>query len=575
MPVAPELEVINSPLSDHIQHWESFLSSHPDRLFASYILSGLRSGFRVGFCWSKPLRSARRNIPSVYQHPHVIDQYIEKEKAAHNLVGPLHSTQLSTGQQVHINRIGIIPKGHSTEKWRLITNLSFPPDNSVNDGINTLWCSLEYTKVEKVALAAMSLGYGSLLAKIDIKSAYRIVPVHPVDRPLLGIKWKDRHYIDTKLPFGLRSAPKIFNALADALEWCFRKQGVTDVDHYLDDFITLGPPGSLRCAENLRMIREVTTALGVPLAEDKSQGPSTALVFLGILIDTQAGTLSLPEEKLSRIQLSLNHWMHKKFCRRKELESLVGLLHHAAKVVPPGRSFLQRMISHLRGGSRDNHFIRLNKSFKADLLWWKTFCSIWNGVAVIRTPKLPEIRLTTDASGLWGCGAFWDNHWFQFEWPPRIADQHITFKELVPIMLAITVWGHRWRGLHVHCLCDNEAVVAIVTSRFSKQSELMHLLRILEAHFHLHISASHIPGRMNMLADCLSRNQLTSFRLQGPQMDKFPTPLPLMAPDLLFDLTLDWSSPTWITLLSVGNSKINHQVIQFSTQTVLPVLHKI
>ena len=55
-------------------------------------------------------------------------------------------------------------------------------------------------------------------SKIDIKSAYRIVPVHPEDRPLLGMRWQGKIYVDATLPFGLRSAPKIFNALADAAQ---------------------------------------------------------------------------------------------------------------------------------------------------------------------------------------------------------------------------------------------------------------------------------------------------------------------------------------------------------------------
>ena len=59
------------------------------------------------------------------------------------------------------------------------------------------------------------LGVGSLLAKIDIESAYRLIPVHPQDRPLQAVQWDGQIYIDPMLPFGLRSAPKIFNAVAE------------------------------------------------------------------------------------------------------------------------------------------------------------------------------------------------------------------------------------------------------------------------------------------------------------------------------------------------------------------------
>ena len=56
------------------------------------------------------------------------------------------------------------------------------------------------------------------MAKMDIKIAFRVVPVHPDDRMLLGMMWDGHYYVDGVLPFGLRSAPKIFNALANALQ---------------------------------------------------------------------------------------------------------------------------------------------------------------------------------------------------------------------------------------------------------------------------------------------------------------------------------------------------------------------
>ena len=74
-----------------------------------------------------------------------------------------------------------------------------------------------------VVMKALQLGKGSLIAKIDIKSAYRLVPVSPLDSHYLGTKW-DGQICRWYVPFELRSAPKIFNALADALEWCMNKE---------------------------------------------------------------------------------------------------------------------------------------------------------------------------------------------------------------------------------------------------------------------------------------------------------------------------------------------------------------
>ena len=76
----------------------------------------------------------------------------------------------------------------------------------MNDGIEPELCTLRYTSVDEAARRVCALGVGTQLAKFDVESAYRIVPVHPEDRPLLGMQWKERLYIDTALPFGLRSA---------------------------------------------------------------------------------------------------------------------------------------------------------------------------------------------------------------------------------------------------------------------------------------------------------------------------------------------------------------------------------
>ena len=85
------------------------------------------------------------------------------------------------------------------------------------------------------------------MAKVDIELAYRLIPVHTQDRPLLGFVWEGMMFINPMLPFGLRLAPKIFNVVADAIQWYLEQEGVEHIDHYLDDFIVLGAPDSPRC----------------------------------------------------------------------------------------------------------------------------------------------------------------------------------------------------------------------------------------------------------------------------------------------------------------------------------------
>ena len=170
----PELEQVSTLL--HPDSWEASLAAHPDRAYVQYICQGLREGFRVGFHWDTPLASATRNMHSTSLRPAVISEYIGSELAKGRMLGPFPP---SWKRHLHINRFGLIPKGHNTGKYRLITDLSHPRGSSVNDGIDPALTSLTYITVDSVMEIVQQLGKGSLLAKMDIESAYRLVPVHP------------------------------------------------------------------------------------------------------------------------------------------------------------------------------------------------------------------------------------------------------------------------------------------------------------------------------------------------------------------------------------------------------------
>ena len=142
-------------------------------------------------------------------------------------------------ESVHCSPFGLVPKGRDPGKWRMIVNLSHPEGQSVNDAITSKQSSLRYASLDDAVHFVTRLGCGTMLIKVDIKSAYRIVPVHPADRHLLGIHWNGGVYIDQALPFGLHTAPKIFTPVADAIGWALLKAGVQFQIHYLDDFCFL------------------------------------------------------------------------------------------------------------------------------------------------------------------------------------------------------------------------------------------------------------------------------------------------------------------------------------------------
>ena len=545
--IPPELERVHTPLN--VEAWTVALANHPDRRFADYVTSGVTDGFRIGFNRTCILTPALRNLPSASEQEAVLDRIFEQELSLGRFMGPFDACE-----QWQINRVGIIPKGHTPGKWRLITDLSHPPGASVNDGIDPDLCSLSYVTVDEVVRTAAKLGRGAMLAKVDIQSAYRLIPIHPDDRPLLAMQWKGKVIVDVMLPFGLRSAPKIFTAVADGLEWITRQRGVQRIEHYLDNFIVLGPPVQPTCQRDLDILMSTCAELKVPLAEGKREGPSTKLTFLGIEVDTDTGHLRLPTEKLDRLKGILREWRDRKVCTRRELESLIGSLNHACKVVRPGRSFLRRMLDLLNRSSastapRPHHHIRLNREFRSDLQWWREFIVDWNGISFWKDGDRPTTEVTSDASGRWGCGAWSRNSWFQLQWPDKNLDIPIAVKELIPIVLAGALWGKEWKRQRVRCSCDNEAVVAVMRTRTSRNPHLMHLLRCLffiEAKYDFEFSCVHIPGKYNELADDLSRNRVCAFLSKVPGADRHPSPVPRPLLDWLLDKDMDWLCPNWI-----------------------------
>ena len=124
----------------------------------------------------------------------------------------------------------------------------------MNNGINLDLCSLSYVTIDDAARAIVESSPGSKLAKIDIKSAYRIVPVHLEDCPLLGMIWGEGLYVDAVLPLGLHSALKIFTALANDLECVIKGEGVQTVLHYLDDFLIVAATNSKQFEEDLQKL---------------------------------------------------------------------------------------------------------------------------------------------------------------------------------------------------------------------------------------------------------------------------------------------------------------------------------
>lgn len=125
---------------------------------------------------------------------------------------------------------------------------------------------MHYIKLDQIICMVTKYGRRSQMAKFDVEAAYGNVAVHPEDCYLLGMKWHGQFYFDLALPFRLRSAPYILNAVADMVEWILiSKYNVVDLRHYLDDFIMADPASLDQYANNLQTFTTVCRSLGLPL----------------------------------------------------------------------------------------------------------------------------------------------------------------------------------------------------------------------------------------------------------------------------------------------------------------------
>ena len=277
--------------------------------------------------------------------------------------------------------------------------------------------------------------------------------MHSANCHLLAMQWNKGIYVDTCLPFGMRSAPKLFNILTDLLSWILDKKEESPTIHYLDHFLMMDPAKSFTCHDNLSIMMDMSEQLGIPLALEKLEGLSHCLTFLGIILGTQQMQARLPDDKLSHISTNFL-WLHRKKATKRQILSLVGLLQHACKVVRPGRTFAVRMYSTAVKVKKLTHFSCPNKSFRSDLYWWHMLINNWNGVSLLclATPSF-DYHIHMDASGSWGIRALFASYWFQLPWLMEWSSINIMAKELVPIIISCTVWGPllKQRSTKFHC----------------------------------------------------------------------------------------------------------------------------
>jgi hypothetical protein len=222
-------------------------------------------------------------------------------------------------------------------------------------------------------------------------------------------------------------------------------------------------------------------------------------------------TLSLPPGKLESLRSLLRSWKNVHKAKKVSIQSLIGKLNWASRVIIDGRTFLQNIINLLQKANESHHHIRISKAARADISWWAGALDVFHGFSpFVCDIPLPSFSFASDAC-LSGGGAHFKHDWVYFKWAvdfPEYANAHINVLELITVLESAKRWGYLWEGLHIRVVSDNSATVAAINKGTSRSTGLMllvHELFWLSVRHSFKLSASFIPGIDNVLADRISR----------------------------------------------------------------------
>jgi hypothetical protein len=471
--------------------------------------------------------------------------------------------------KVQSSPVFIIPKksmGVHTGAWRRIHHLSkrqvgsdrtgkknFP---AVNDDVDDDMATMSYTTSEDLQeriVQLRRLGYRDIrMGKIDLKNAYKTVPMAPSDWCSLGFTAPDgRQYLETRLCFGLKLGCRLFSAVSGTVAWALNHILGVFCLSYIDDFafVETSAEDNERAVSIASMLFEI---LGLPVAPKKTERAQSKMVFLGILHDATSLTVALPEERRLILEEQLRGWLDKPTATILELQTLCGCLCYATRVLPAGRPFLRRIFAALKWAlahKRDTGRAipaGLGEPFKADIRWWLRFLPHLNNTRpMIGSCDRTGLDLAagqvftqwTDASDF-GCAGVLEDHVWQLKWDGDLthmsaaANCTIATREMYAIAVSCMVWGHRYSGGHAVFMCDNKSDVDSFARMGNDNPHTMHLIRLINYLAALHgftFSVVWIKSADNPVADLASRVDMDVF-LQDPSCSHFTPVRPQSLP---------------------------------------------
>lgn len=512
---------------------------NPDRLRnlldgyfdADYICNGFNFGYLTDFEGPEEDLDAE-NALSAMDNPEAVDAKIDKELKAGRFAGPFDTQPFPN---FRVSPLAIREKSTPGE-YRLLHNLSYPyNEHSINSNIAKENSTVQYDDINDAIKIVQEFGPGCWMAKSDIASAFRNVPLSPSQYHLTGFKWKNKLYYDKCLPMGLSSSCRIFQRIASGLLFILEKKfGIKYVVNILDDFMFLHIDKS-ECDKALYTFIALCNYIGIPIALDKTSKESVQIIiFAGIELSSVSMEAKLPEDKVTRYCENISDLLSKDWVPLHQIKSIIGKLQFATSVVRVGKPFLRRLIDLTCIGTAQynpNKPITLFPGVKKDLELWRQFLTNHNATSIRYNPPITpsnSINLYSDASGL-GWAATFGTRWIQGKWPESWKNKNIALLELYPILVIVKMFAKKMQNSNILFHCDNKAIVSVINRQTSRNKEIMTLLRPLVLTLmlkNIKFKSVHIPSKENTLADSLSRFQDSCHLLHQLQMRPEPDPVP-------------------------------------------------
>ena len=468
-------EFCKLPVDSHlnIEAWRYHLQGYSDSVIVDY----LQYGWPIGRSVQANVKSVHFNHRGAKEYPSQIDLYLCDGVDRGQILGPLRSDPFD-GSLI-TSPLNTVPKKGCSDR-RVILDLSLPKGHSVNDSIpcDTYLgepCNLHFPRIDALVNLVKLYGKGCHIFKRDLRRAYRQIPVDPGDYECLGYKWKGHIFCDKVLAMGLRSACQACQRVTSGVKYAFQMLGYKLVN-YIDDFAGVARPEVAQ--EAFECLGQLLYTLGLEESVSKAESPSTCMLFLGIMFDSEACTLSIDDSRLLEITELVTLWLEKSCATRRELQSLLGKLNYVAACVRPGRVFISRILELLRGCTGDG--VTLSGSFRKDLLWWKCFLPLFNGVRMMPFQEwsAPDEYLTSVVFGrryavLLGC------RMCSGTIPLFINGTRISHKavEVLVLMAILKKWPEDLRNKRLKVVCGLQSTVDAVNLGRSKDSFVQSCLR--------------------------------------------------------------------------------------------------